>query len=363
MKTARLTVVLFLVLASAGIASAQGRREINIPDIPGYLTLKCDFHMHTVFSDGSVWPTVRVSEAWRDGLDCIAVTDHIEYHPKKDDIPINHKRPYEIAAGPAADYGILLIRAAEITRDTPPGHHNALFLDDIQPLDTKEFMDVMNAAKAQKAFVFWNHPGWKAKPGENYIADINNEVREKGLIQGVEIVNGLTLYTDAWRWALEHDLALMADSDIHSPLDPRPQGEERHRPVTLVFARERTVEAVKDALVNGRTAIWHEKQLIGKAWYLEALFAESVKVAAPHQYKDNAVWIRVHNSSEIAYELTRTGKAGPAKTTLPAQSTMVFKIALDKETHQAELAYTVDNLLTAPGKGLPITYTVTAPAK
>lgn len=54
------------------------RNEIRIPNILGYITLKCDFHMHTVFSDGKVWPTVRVDEAWREGLDAIALTDHIK---------------------------------------------------------------------------------------------------------------------------------------------------------------------------------------------------------------------------------------------------------------------------------------------
>ena len=44
---------------------------IEFPDVPGYLTLKCDLHMHTVFSDGSVWPNIRVQEALRDGLDAI----------------------------------------------------------------------------------------------------------------------------------------------------------------------------------------------------------------------------------------------------------------------------------------------------
>jgi len=70
-------------------ASAAVRKEIRIPDIAGYRTLKCDFHMHTVFSDGNVWPTVRVDEAWREGLDAIAITDHVEYHPHKEDIPPN----------------------------------------------------------------------------------------------------------------------------------------------------------------------------------------------------------------------------------------------------------------------------------
>lgn len=52
------------------------RSAVNVPDVPGYLTLKCDFHIHTVFSDGKVWPTVRSEEAWREGLEAIAITEH-----------------------------------------------------------------------------------------------------------------------------------------------------------------------------------------------------------------------------------------------------------------------------------------------
>lgn len=59
--------------------NSQVRNEISIPGFDGYQTLKCDFHIHTVFSDGSVWPDIRVQEAWQEGLDAIAMTDHIEY--------------------------------------------------------------------------------------------------------------------------------------------------------------------------------------------------------------------------------------------------------------------------------------------
>ena len=48
-------------------AQAQRRNEIQVPNLNGYTTLKCDFHMHSVFSDGLVWPTVRVDEAYREG--------------------------------------------------------------------------------------------------------------------------------------------------------------------------------------------------------------------------------------------------------------------------------------------------------
>jgi hypothetical protein len=61
MRNLKLSLIfLSLSVLFGSTGSAQNRREINIPDILGYKTLKCDFHIHTVFSDGDVWPTVRV---------------------------------------------------------------------------------------------------------------------------------------------------------------------------------------------------------------------------------------------------------------------------------------------------------------
>ncbi|HAO89312.1 MAG TPA: PHP domain-containing protein, partial [Gammaproteobacteria bacterium] len=36
-----------------------------------------DLHTHSVFSDGHVWPRIRVGEAIRDGLDAMAGTEHL----------------------------------------------------------------------------------------------------------------------------------------------------------------------------------------------------------------------------------------------------------------------------------------------
>jgi hypothetical protein len=111
-------------------AQAQRRNEIQVPNLNGYTTLKCDFHMHSVFSDGLVWPTVRVDEAYREGLDAISLTEHIEYRPHKKDIIADHNRSYELSQKQAKKLGILLIRGSEITRSMPPGHFNAIFLND-----------------------------------------------------------------------------------------------------------------------------------------------------------------------------------------------------------------------------------------
>ena len=55
-----------------------GGRAIEFPDTGEYRTLVVDLHTHSVFSDGHVWPSIRVGEAIRDGLDAIAVTEHLE---------------------------------------------------------------------------------------------------------------------------------------------------------------------------------------------------------------------------------------------------------------------------------------------
>ena len=68
----------FILLLTVLLSSDHNKREIEFPDIPGSRTLVCDLHMHTVFSDGSVWPDIRIEEAKRDGLDVIATTEHLE---------------------------------------------------------------------------------------------------------------------------------------------------------------------------------------------------------------------------------------------------------------------------------------------
>ena len=54
------------------------RTEIILPQVKGYNIYKGDFHVHTIYSDGEVTPRERVREAWYDGLDIIALTDHLE---------------------------------------------------------------------------------------------------------------------------------------------------------------------------------------------------------------------------------------------------------------------------------------------
>ena len=155
MEVKKVLVSAFLLTTCLMSGQAQRRNEIQVPDLDGYTTLKCDFHMHSVFSDGLVWPTVRVDEAYRDGLDAISLTEHIEYRPHKQDVVSDHNRSFDLCREQAEKLGILLIKGSEITRAMAPGHFNAIFLSDSNPLEQKDYKDAFREAKKQGAMALF----------------------------------------------------------------------------------------------------------------------------------------------------------------------------------------------------------------
>lgn len=148
---------------------------------------------------------MRIDEAWRLGLDAIAITDHIEYQPHKDYIPTNRNRRFELVKKRAAEKGILLPRGAEITRDTPPGHFNGIFQENIDPIETDSFRNAVKTASVQRAFVFWNHQGRKG-PEKGSWRDVHTTILDNGWLHGMEVANGGSYDPDAHQWCLDSGL-------------------------------------------------------------------------------------------------------------------------------------------------------------
>jgi hypothetical protein len=351
-----------LLLLACSTVIAEVRDEIAFPDVDGYRTLKCDFHMHTVFSDGQVWPTVRVDEAYREGLDAIAITDHIEYQPHAADIPTNHNRPYEIAKDLAARRNIILIRGTEITRDTPPGHFNAIFLKDVDPLDTPEFYDVFEAAAEQGAFVFWNHPGWQGREKGKW-GEWQQTLYERKWLHGIEICNGNVWYDDGTTYAFDKNLICIGTSDVHPPMPTKAWTPEEHRTLTLVFAREKTYESLKEAVFAGRTAVWWKNQVIGYEPQLRQLFNACVEIEPAHVVNDRSQWVEIRNHSELDITLTRSGKVGRSSIVLPARKTTLVHMPVTPEQAAAGLAYRATNFKTGLKSMLEVNLRIPARAE
>ena len=288
---------------AAELKRPHHREIVRIPDIPGYRTLKCDFHIHTVFSDGVVWPAVRVREAWEEGLDAIAITDHIENQPSKAFIGGDHNSSYEVARPEADQMNMILIRAGEITRSMPPGHLNALFLSDVNKLDVEDPEAAVDAALEQGAFVFWNHPGWEAQqPDDTIMFPIHERWIKEKKIHGMEVFNEKEWYPQVLKWVLDNDLAVIGNSDIHDVNEHFYDLVDGHRPMTLVFAGELTEPSIREALFAGRTAAWWNNEIAGKTEYLEALFRQSVEVKKAHFVDEEGMAsFRICNCSDLTF--------------------------------------------------------------
>jgi hypothetical protein len=294
---------------------------------------------------------VRIDEARAEGIDAIAISDHIEYQSHSNYISGDHNSSYEIAKPYAEKKDLILIRGAEITKAMPPGHFNMIFITDANALDVPEWKESLRIANDQGAFVFWNHPGWRQQDEVPIWYAEHTEILKNKWIQGIEIVNENSYYPLAYQWAMDSNLTIVGNSDIHDPIDlffHKCEGE--HRPVTLVFASERTDAAIKDALIKKRTVVYYKDLLIGDSEFVLQLFLSSINIQPNEEgeEKDNSVLIT--NDACITYELILKdypGNTVASYSLLPGVST---EVNMPEDPSQGKII--VSNILTTPDENL-----------
>ena len=345
---------IILLLISSTLALSAQRKIVNLPDLPGYVTLKCDFHLHTVFSDGNVWPSVRLTEAYRDGLDAISITDHLEYQPKKDQIPTDHNAAWKLLQKPAIEANLILVHGTEITRDMPPGHLNALFITDANKLVKDSVYDVIEEAVKQGAFIQWNHPGWKSQEPDGIpkLYTIHKQLLKNGWVHGIEIFNDSEYYPNILEWCREYKLAVMANSDEHGIIsESYREPAYKNRPMTLVFAKERTAESLKEALFAGRTLAYFGNNIAGQEEYAKPFFYQCISIGKRHHETSKNWYFEITNKSDITFYLVNGPKDAPGALTLGANS--VTRVIISK-SFKGSLVYDVKNVMTGTGKVLKV---------
>jgi 3',5'-nucleoside bisphosphate phosphatase len=381
MNSFRLTIssTLFTgLLAWSLCAEAQIKEKTNktikLPDIPGYQTLKCDFHMHTVFSDGHVWPTFRVNEALRDGLDAISITEHIDYEGFPEVINKDYNKSYEIASLAAKNKNLIVIPGVEISPRVPPYHHNALFVNDANKLPIeymengkKQFLmkkDLTRAqlmapfteAKNQNSFVFYNHPGysWWDKKDTTIFTDFHQELLEKKILAGVEVVNSGVYNILAHGLAIKYNLTMLSNTDEH--YDNSPRYSDTHRPMTLVFAKERSAEGIREALISRRTALYFDDYLIARQKEAEAFFKSAVQLTSERKNRngEHILEVKLLNNSDIPFRIKASAEydieqfpLGQTVLTPHATTTLVLK-AMWKYPEETPLSIEVSNIIVSP---------------
>lgn len=296
------------------------RKVLSIPDIPGYVTLKCDFHMHTVYADAHVSPAGRVDEAWWEGLDAIAMTEHVGVH-KSVGIPLEDQNlPYELAAAAGKAKGLIVIHGVEITRAKPFGHMNALFIKDANVIsedryeldknghakddpacpsrklnNEKTLKADFEAVEAQGAFIQWNHPGWPDKKCDMF--PLHEKLIKEGRIHAVEIANHTEWYPKVLDWFDQYHLPMTANTDQHAPYEI--DFGRSMRPMNFVFAKERTEESLKEAMFAGRIIAYWEGRLAGDEKLLAEFVHSCLKVRVINAEKGT---IEVSNISDLEFD-------------------------------------------------------------
>jgi histidinol phosphatase-like PHP family hydrolase len=352
--------------------SKSDNRLIEFPDVEGFKTLVCDFHQHSVFSDGNVWPSIRVQEAIKDGVDAISITEHLEYQPHKSDIPHpDRNRAFQIASEYAKNKDLLVISGSEITRSMPPGHSNAIFVTDSNKLLNDDAMTVFKEARNQNAFVFWNHPNWIPQFNDAIakLTDMHRTLIKEQLLHGIEVVNESTYSEEALQIALDNDLAIMGTSDIHGLIDWEFEIHEGgHRPVTLVFAKEKTKESIKEALFDNRTAVYFNNLLIGREQHLLPLINASINItSAKYSGKSIVLEITIENNSDVDFLLKNQTQYSFHEhsdvITISANETTTLSIKTLKRLESLDLSFEVLNAIIAPKTNAELTFQIQIKSK
>ncbi len=377
--------LLILVLAVLGLSSAEAqkdiphvfrtnaevynrRTEIVLPQVKGFNIYKADLHIHTSYSDGHITPAGRVEEAWNDGLDIIAITDHYEVYRnvKKlfkvtapynaDGKPTKYMSAHDAGAimldfnaihdeaveqRDKAGYEMLIIKGCEMARNSRThGHFNCLFLKDINTLYDKDMSVAFDNVHAQGGLVIHNHPAYLR--GTTDKSEFHEQVYGAGKIDGIEVANSLSFYPPIVRRCVEEKLFMLGGSDIHNESLRKFGSLGVYRTMTFIMAKELTEAAIKDALLKHRTIAYSGGYLIGEEkWLTEYLNAAiECRITNINEKADKRTF-QLTNNTSITYRL----RHGKLIYELEPFHSLTITLGKDKESGKLiEPEFRVDNM-------------------
>lgn len=176
-------------------------------------------------------------------------------------------------------------------------------------------------------------------------------------MDGIEVANSVdgNYYPEAHRWAIEKNLAIIGNSDVHneSGLD---LDRGQRRGMTLVFARERSPEAIREALDERRSVAFFEGTVIGTEEWVHKLFEACVTVERISR-GEKQTYITLRNNSLLGFDLVKRDH-DPRLAYFKTQRIVPFGRLTINVRHEAgieggfEVRFDVDNMLAGPDKGL-----------
>lgn len=224
-------------------AGGEAVDPFSLKDEDGYFWLKGNLHSHTTNSDGKVEPQVRVDGYVGQGYDYLCLSDH-------------HKITRIDTVSAPDDF--TLIQGVELHPDNPFGgqRHHFVCLNLEEDIDAENLppQRVIDQVRAQGGQAWLAHPHWSS-------VNIARDTMPLTGLSGIEVFNTVcqcmgrgesSVHWDDWMEQEHRIYPMLCNDDLHSdPADPNSGRFDYYRGWTNVRVKERTPEAILDALRSG----------------------------------------------------------------------------------------------------------------
>jgi predicted metal-dependent phosphoesterase TrpH len=236
---------------------------VAAPELHTRRPLRCDFHIHTIYSDGRNSPAEMLIRGRELGLDAAVITDHNAYAGSIEGIEERERlrlnlitMPGEEVSGP--NWHILSINAHTSVYDLRIGDFG---LDSDEKRDhwkatTAWEYDALHwavmATQSHGGRAYLAHPYWAVERGFHLPETMYDQILAEGILDGLELlgdvryennVRSLARYLD-YR-AAGHDIPILGNSDTHWV------DHTYGTYWTLVLAENPTPQGVLDAIADG----------------------------------------------------------------------------------------------------------------
>jgi hypothetical protein len=191
----------------------------------------------------------------------------------------------------------------------------------------------------------WNHPGWKSQEPDGIpkLYAIHKDLIKKGWLHGIEFFNDSEHYPIVMTFCKQFNLAVMANSDNHGVISEEYFSPSyTNRPMTLVFAKSRTHDALKEAMFAGRTLAYFRDNIAGKEEYAKPFFYQCISVGKIYYQNDKSIFFEISNRSDIPFYLVNGIPDAPKTITIAANG--ITRVVLSKKV-TSPLIYDVKNIL------------------
>ena len=183
---------------------------------------------------------------------------------------------------------------------------------------------------------------------------MHKEFITKDLLHGIEIVNTGTYSEEAFNIALENNLALIGTSDVHDLIEwDYDAHNNEHRPITLVFAKERNEASIKEALFDRRTVVVFKDRFMGRSQHILPLLKSIISISSKGYREGTQILkIEIRNNSSTYMILENLSEFNFADSddliSIPKNGKVTLQVKTLEVLNNIDLKFKFLNALTSP---------------